>query len=82
MEDDQWRKYASCNGLPVSLFFEGYESSNAIQLEVDSLCSQCVVRKQCLEYAIENNIEGGVFGRTFFPSKNTAKGKIASGNHQ
>jgi len=27
-----------------------------------SLCNQCSVQQACLEYAIENNVEHGIYG--------------------
>jgi hypothetical protein len=61
--------------MDTSLFFDDYEKSSEVQLFVDDVCSSCVVRKQCLEYAEEQNLEGGVFGRKYFKqgSKNRKK---------
>jgi len=46
------------------LFFEGYESDPSIRPEVDAICASCPVRKQCLEYGLENK-ETGVYGGVY-----------------
>jgi hypothetical protein len=63
--NDDWKKFANCKGMDVNLFFDDYEDSSETQLLVDKTCGDCVVRKQCLEWALENKLEGGVFGRKY-----------------
>jgi len=73
MSLSNWRSYANCKGMPISKFFEEYEESVEVQLEVDAVCGNCVVRTQCLEWAVSNGLEG-VFGRKFLkPSKKKKK---------
>lgn len=67
--DDKWREFASCKikGYPLNWFFNDYDEDIEIQLKVDELCRNCVVRTQCEDYAISVGAEGGVFGRKYFP---------------
>lgn len=52
--------------MDISLFFERYEESAAVQLQVDNICSGCPVRVQCREWADEVGFEGGVAGRKYY----------------
>ncbi len=65
MSDENWKQWANCKGEPLENFFEAYENSNKIQLRIDAMCANCVVKTQCLDWAIENDLQGGVFGRKF-----------------
>ncbi len=65
MSNAGWIEFANCKGMDVNLFFDYYEQSNAVQLQVQKICSNCVVRLQCLDWAIEEGLEGGVFGNKF-----------------
>jgi hypothetical protein len=51
--------------MPIDMFFDDYEESATIQLAVDDICASCIVRKDCLEWALEEGLIGGVFGRKF-----------------
>ena len=72
---------AACRNLPSVLFFEGYDTEAAYQ--VDKLCWEvCPVRKECLKLGIDNpgKIQNtGVFGGVyltlgkFTPTKNKHK---------
>lgn len=75
MRDESWQEYAACRGMDFNDFFDNYEESNETQLRVDKTCANCVVRNQCLEWAIEEGLEGGVFGRKFLEQGNKKKRK-------
>lgn len=50
-----------CADKPPSLFFP----SDGVGVEVAKrICEECPVQSQCLEYAIENRIDHGVWGGT------------------
>lgn len=70
IKGEEWKEQANCLDLDFNDFFDNYEESNEVQLRVDRTCANCVVRNQCLEWAIENNLEGGVFGRKFIAQGN------------
>lgn len=71
--NEDWKQFANCKGEDINKFFDAYEESSAIQLEVDTMCANCVVRTQCLDWAIEEGLEGGVFGRRYLTP--TPKGR-------
>lgn len=62
---EEWREFANCIGMNPNDFFDNYERSVEVQLRVDKACSNCVVRKQCLEWALSEGIEYGVWGRKY-----------------
>lgn len=63
--NEKWIEFANCKGMDLNDFFDNYEASIEVQLRVDKTCANCVVRQQCLDWAIEEGLEGGVFGRRY-----------------
>lgn len=61
IERGEWQQHASCRFEPPATFFP----ENGVGVEVaKKICASCVVREQCLEYAIDNRIDHGVWGGT------------------
>lgn len=59
--DTDWMAAGNCADKPPSLFFP----SDGVGVEVAKrVCVDCPVRTQCLEYALENRIDHGVWGGT------------------
>lgn len=57
----QWMADGLCADRPPSLFFP----SDGVGVDVArKVCADCPVKAQCLEYAIENRIDHGVWGGT------------------
>ena len=57
--DSDWMARGSCVHESPSLFFP----SDGVGVEIARrLCAGCPVREPCLEYALENRIEHGVWG--------------------
>jgi WhiB family redox-sensing transcriptional regulator len=56
-----WMNDGSCRTHPPEVFFpsDGVGVTNA-----QRICSTCPVRQPCLEYALENRIDHGVWGGT------------------
>jgi WhiB family redox-sensing transcriptional regulator len=60
METD-WMARGNCRAHPPDLFFP----SDGVGVEVaKKVCVDCPVREPCLEYAMENHIDHGVWGGT------------------
>jgi len=61
----EWSKFAKCRGGDIEHWFaditSGREARIAI-LEAKKVCTMCIVRNQCLEYAVNNKEEYGVWG--------------------
>lgn len=59
--DTKWMAEGNCAAKPPSLFFP----SDGVGVErAKRVCEDCPVLTQCLEYAIENRIDHGVWGGT------------------
>jgi WhiB family transcriptional regulator, redox-sensing transcriptional regulator len=57
--DTSWMAEGRCRELPPEVFFP----SDGVGVEVARrYCAECPVKSPCLEYALENHIEHGVWG--------------------
>ena len=54
-----WQRNASCWETPVDIFFP--KRGEPVKL-AEKFCGSCVVRDQCLNYALENSIKLGIWG--------------------
>lgn len=63
MREEAWKRDANCQDFDPSIFFpstgEGYKVRVAKQI-----CGGCSVRGACLNYALQNPDEQGVWGGT------------------
>src|SRR5690606_31068355 len=59
--DLSWRDLGACQGMPADLFSPERGDSTE---EAKEVCRGCVVRAQCLEYALENSERFGIWGGT------------------
>ena len=61
-----WRGDASCKDLDPNLFFPIGVTGPAVDqiAAAKSICSDCPVRRECLDFAITTNQEFGVWGGT------------------
>lgn len=55
----RWMSKANCQGVPVSVFFP---KSGTRPHDGLLLCQTCVVKDECLNYALVNNIHWGLWG--------------------
>lgn len=56
-----WHEHANCKDLEVDVFFSLDEED---QREALARCNGCPVRAQCLEYAVDNREQYGIWGGT------------------
>lgn len=57
--ENQWMAKGNCRDVHPSVFFP----SDGLGVEVaKQICVDCPVRAACLEYALENRIDHGVWG--------------------
>jgi WhiB family redox-sensing transcriptional regulator len=58
---EPWMRQANCRGVDASAFFPrdggGIEAARRV-------CAGCAVRAECLEYALDNRLDHGVWGGT------------------
>ena len=59
MEDRGWQARANCMGVDPDLFFPERGASTR---EAKEVCRGCVVREDCLDYAIANGEKFGIWG--------------------
>jgi WhiB family transcriptional regulator, redox-sensing transcriptional regulator len=59
----EWRRLAACKSVDPNLFFpvSGGNSSRQVA-QAKALCGTCAVRRQCLQYAIRQDEDYGVWG--------------------
>jgi WhiB family redox-sensing transcriptional regulator len=59
MEDRGWQSRANCMGVDPDLFFPERGASTR---EAKEVCRGCVVRDNCLEYALDSGEKFGIWG--------------------
>jgi len=57
--DRSWQDQANCLGVDPDLFFPERGASTR---EAKEVCRGCVVRLECLEYALQNGEKFGIWG--------------------
>src|ERR1700740_477681 len=61
-----WQDYANCLGVDPDLFFPERGASTK---EAKEVCRGCVVREECLEYALANGEKFGIWGGMSEPER-------------
>ena len=61
---DDWRERAACPDEDPELFFPLSDKGPAARQadEAKAFCARCRVRVRCLEYALDNGVDHGIFG--------------------
>lgn len=59
MDDTAWVEHARCRGLDPEQFFVRGIAQARPALQV---CQRCQVKDACLQYALDNDIDFGVWG--------------------
>ena len=59
--DTEWMRRGNCREEPPSLFFPSDGTGVDLARQV---CEACPVKEPCLEYALRNRIDHGVWGGT------------------
>jgi hypothetical protein len=62
-EPPTWRKQSACRGLDTNMFFVNAGQTVKATNIKKQLCKKCVVRKSCLQYALDNKCKG-IWGGT------------------
>lgn len=59
-----WRHRAACREEDPELFFPLSEMGPGARqaAEAKAVCARCPVRAECLDYALENGLDHGIFG--------------------
>lgn len=59
--DHEWAKLGNCLGCDPDLFFPERGASTR---EAKAVCGACVVKDECLEFALRTNEKFGIWGGT------------------
>ena len=61
---DTWRSRSACRDTDPELFFPIGATGMALDqiLAAKSICAQCTVTSECLEFALATNQEAGIWG--------------------
>lgn len=64
-----WQDDAICKGMDPDIFFWGTTKWGKVhngpdRTQAKAVCAKCPVRRECLDYAIDNNIMHGTWGGT------------------
>lgn len=60
---EEWREFANCLGVPREVFFDDNPKTMSKSAKVAAkFCDNCIVKQECLNYAVENNFSAGIFG--------------------
>ncbi len=67
MPDLEWRERAACLRYPAILFFgmddnEAAAERHTREEEAKEVCTQCLVRSECLDYALTTREAYGIWG--------------------
>lgn len=57
--DTEWMEHGRCKDMPPTTFFP---SDGVGVIAAQKICATCPVAESCLRYALEENIEHGVWG--------------------
>jgi WhiB family transcriptional regulator, redox-sensing transcriptional regulator len=65
--NETWQLRAACRGPESTLFFpppasERKEEREARETKAKSICAQCVVQRDCLDYALDIREPHGIWG--------------------
>lgn len=58
-----WTEFAACKGLDVNWFFPKTNAERKLY-QPDSICAECPVQTQCLEFAMAVPMARGIWGGT------------------
>lgn len=60
-DDGKWRVFAECEKAGNVAFFANASNKQALKIAL-SFCDVCAVKRECLRFAIDNEILEGVWG--------------------
>ena len=73
--NQEWRKDAACWGVPIDVFIGSEEETwNPERMDVAlKYCNVCPVKQECLQYALDNKINVGIYGGTSWRQRKLMK---------
>lgn len=64
LQPQDWAEEALCNQVDPELFYPEPEGSKLAVRQAKRLCASCPAQRACVEYALRNREEFGVWGGT------------------
>jgi hypothetical protein len=61
MNKNEWKNNSACQDFDTDLFFEKYEEEPELRPQIDDICSDCPVLRQCFAVGVSQK-EWGVWG--------------------
>jgi WhiB family transcriptional regulator, redox-sensing transcriptional regulator len=61
-QDFEWTDAAACKGMPTSMFFPLKGGPNKTVRAAKAICVDCVVKTNCLNFALDNAMQYGIWG--------------------
>lgn len=67
LNTEEWREDAGCKTIGPKIFFADNENSNQSESRKNdrlarSICNKCIVKTECLNYALNQKIQFGIWG--------------------
>lgn len=63
VQSELWRLDAACRGSDPELWFPG-DTSEVAATPAKAICRDCPVRPVCLDFALANHLDDGIYGGT------------------
>jgi hypothetical protein len=61
---DAWKQKGSCLGFNTELFFDKYEDDKELRKNIDTVCSNCPIARQCFAIGVSQKswgVWGGIY---------------------
>ena len=68
LKNFEWMEDAACRGEPIDSFFPESGFNGKVRDAV-TMCKGCSVRPECLEFALANEIDYGIWGGATAPQR-------------
>ncbi len=78
-QPEWWRRLAACRGVATDLFFPAGDVAPepvAQAEQAKAICRGCVVREECLQFALATHQEFGVWGGTTESERRTIRRRL------
>ena len=78
-QPEWWRTLAACRGVATDLFFPAGDVAPEPVAQAErakAICQECVVREECLQFALATNQEFGVWGGTTESERRTIRRRL------
>ncbi len=62
LRDVEWMEDKNCSGVNPNIFYPSAEKDTVLIEHAKKICRECIVINDCLEYAMVNRQEYGIWG--------------------